>query len=436
MLNFIRKLKKKHAPKGSFGHNALTLMTGTVIAQAVPIAIAPILTRIYSPSDFGVWALFISITSIISVIATGRYELAIMLPKKDEDALNIAVLSIIIASGVSFVTLLAVWLFNKPITKLLGNPEISNWLYFIPVSVLLTGIFQALNYWSNRRKQYKRLAMRKILQSGTTVISQLISGSMKSGSSGLIGGSIIGQAVATGIFAREVWKEDKKEVYLIDTAKLKQLFNRYNNFPKYDIPSSLINVLSNQLPVVFFSSFFSSAIAGFYSLTQRILTTPISLVATSILDVFKQKASEDYARFGNCNKIYIKTFRVLVMFSIIPFTVLFISAPALFMFIFGEKWKMAGEYAQIMTTMFFFRFIASPLSFVLYIAEKQHYEFIWQLVLFFLTIASLLIGGFLKDAKISIILFSFLYALMYIFYLMLTYRVSKGDSIKRLYLQE
>ena len=99
----------KLKPKSEFSRNVLTLMTGTTIAQAIPIAISPILTRIYAPEDFGMFALYMSVASIISVIATGRYELAIMLPKKDEDAVNIVALSIIISFFVSFISLLIVF---------------------------------------------------------------------------------------------------------------------------------------------------------------------------------------------------------------------------------------------------------------------------------------------------------------------------------------
>ena len=129
----IKRLKKRFT-SGSFARNVLTLMTGTTIAQAIPIAISPILTRIYTPEDFGVFALYMSIASIIAVLATGRYELAIMLPKKDEDAVNIVALSIIIAFFVSLISFLIVFIFNTQITNLLGNPEISNWLYFIPIT--------------------------------------------------------------------------------------------------------------------------------------------------------------------------------------------------------------------------------------------------------------------------------------------------------------
>ena len=138
---------KRFLPKSEFGRNVLTLMTGTTIAQAIPIAISPILTRIYTPEDFGLFAFYASIASIISVVATGRYELAIMLPKKDDDAINIVVLSILISFLVSLLSLIIVLVFNTQITNLLGNPEIANWLYFIPLTVLFTGIYQSFNYW-------------------------------------------------------------------------------------------------------------------------------------------------------------------------------------------------------------------------------------------------------------------------------------------------
>jgi len=89
----LTKLK----PKSEFSRNVLTLMTGTTIAQAIPIAISPVLIRIYTSEDFGVFALYMSIASILSVVATGRYEMAIMLPKKDSDAINVVVLSMIIS---------------------------------------------------------------------------------------------------------------------------------------------------------------------------------------------------------------------------------------------------------------------------------------------------------------------------------------------------
>jgi len=150
--------------KSEFVRNVVTLMTGTTIAQAIPIAVSPILSRLYSPDDFGVFALFMSAAGIISVIATGCYEYAIVLPENDEDAINIVALSIIIAFMVSAASFLVLWLCNREISALVNNPDISKWLYFIPLVVLLTGLYQSFNYWFNRKKRFRKLAVARVAQ--------------------------------------------------------------------------------------------------------------------------------------------------------------------------------------------------------------------------------------------------------------------------------
>ena len=145
---------RKKLNLNEFNRNVVTVMTGTTIAQAIPIAIMPILTRLYTPEEFGIFALYVAIASIFGVIATARYELAIMLPKKDSEAANLFNLSIIITFIISLFTLLFVLIFHQPLINLIGNPEIGKWLYFIPLTVLFTGLYQTLNYWSSRKKNF------------------------------------------------------------------------------------------------------------------------------------------------------------------------------------------------------------------------------------------------------------------------------------------
>jgi len=147
MNKFINPLKSE------FGRNVLTLMTGTTIAQAIPIAIMPILTRIYPPESFGVFALFLAITAVGASMATGQYEQAIVLPKSKKDALSIVILSIVITFGLSIVLLLMIIIFNNQIVNLLNNSEIKSWLYFIPLSVFLVGVYNSLNFFNIRKKK-------------------------------------------------------------------------------------------------------------------------------------------------------------------------------------------------------------------------------------------------------------------------------------------
>jgi len=397
-------------------------MTGTTIAQAIPIAISPILTRIYTPEDFGVFALYMSIASILSVVATGRYELAIMLPRKDEDATNIVALSIIITLLVSLITLLLVILFNTLVTKLLGNQEISSWLYFMPLTILLTGVYQSLKFWSNRQKQYKSLAINRVTQSTATATSNLSLGLVGLGSSGLIMGGLIGQSLATMLLAKMINTKDKSAFKKIKKLKIIALAKRYINFPKFDILASFSSVSAQELVHILFNSLFSATIAGYYYLTQRVLGLPIAILASAILDVFKERASKDYKQYGNAKTIYISTFKKLILLGTLPSILLYIFAIDIFTFVFGKNWVIAGEYTQILTPMLFLRFMSSPLSFMIYIAEQQKVNIIGQ----FLFLSSTIISFYLAETPKGVVIFlSIFFSLIYIYYLYISAKMAK-----------
>jgi len=357
----ITKLK----PKSEFSRNVLTLMTGTTIAQAIPIAISPILTRIYTPEDFGVFALYMGIASILSVVATGRYEMAIMLPKKDSDAINIVALSIIISFFVSFISFFIVFIFNVQITNLLGNPEISNWLYFIPITVLLTGIYQSFHYWSNKKKQYKRLATSRVIQSGTTSATNLGMGFGGFGSSGLILGGVLGQGVATAILANMVWSEDSNLLKYFNKLKMVALMKKYIKFPKFVLPTSLLDIVSLKIPIFAISSIFQNlTILGLYTVVDRILSVPFSILGGAIGQNFYQEFSTrvNNKNYKQAKLLLIKVWLYLFLIGIIPAILIFIYGAEVFSFIFGTEWKDAGVIASILIWMYLFRFISSSTS--------------------------------------------------------------------------
>jgi O-antigen/teichoic acid export membrane protein len=248
--------------------------------------------------------------------------------------------------------------------------------------------------------------------------------------SGLVFGEIFGRISATCVLAYKTLKEDILYIKQIKPENMKAQFRRYKNFPKYSLPADLVNVVTNQIPVFTLNRFFSSSILGNYSLMERVLGVPVSLVGRAVLDVFKQRASNDYSTKGNCVEIFNKTFKTLVYASIIPTIVLFVFAPHLFKFIFGNDWELAGEFARIMAVLFFFRFTASPLGYMFYIAEKQHYDMIWQIVLFLTSLGSFSLGVFYNDVKIGIWCYAISYSIMYIIYIWLSYNLAKGNLIK------
>ena len=418
-------------PASTYARNVLTLMTGTTLAQALPIAISPILTRLYSPEDFGRFALYMAVAMMVSVVVTGRYELAILLPRQDRDAMHITALAMVLSVAISIVLLIVVLFFSDSIATLLGDTALAPWLYWVPASTLLLGFYQSLNYLSNRKAQYKRLAISRTVQSSSIGLAQLGSGYAGSGAVGLMAGQLTGQVLATAVLARLIWREEHRLIRALRPSRSLALARKYINFPKYLIVAHSFNTASGQMPVLLLSALFSTTAAGFFTLTQRVMAAPMALIASALGDVFRQEASQAYIHQGDCRQIYQKTFKRLLLISAGPFATFFFLAPALFSWVFGEQWRVAGEYAQILTPMAFLQFITSPLSSMFMIAEKQRLDLLWQIFLITLVVLSFVLGNMLSSAKGALMVFSAAYCVAYAINGLMTYGFSKSRTKDR-----
>lgn len=403
--------------KSEFSKNVLTLMTGTTIAQAIPIAISPILTRIYSPEDFGVLALFVAITAILGSIATGRYELAIMLPEEDEDAINVAALGVLITTFISALTLVPAIVLNETITEALNNQEIGFWLYFVPLVVFLTGLFNVLNYLNTRKKLYKDIAKAGVLKSLALASVQLSIGMLKSGATGLISGQMVSHVIANYRLAINTKKN--YDLSTVTKAKIKAVAKRYINFPKYSMWAILANSLAQNFTNILVSLYYSVATLGFYSLAQKLLGMPSSLIGKSIGQVYFQQAVIEKQKTGKAVNTFNKTSKKLFIFSVGAFVPLYFVLPLAFEIVFGKEWRISGEYAQITLPFVAMQFIAAALSNTNNVFEKQKIALVWQIGLSIISIGSILVAQvyeldfvtFIKAFSAS--LFSY-YAILYL----------------------
>ncbi|WP_193210334.1 oligosaccharide flippase family protein [Aliarcobacter butzleri] len=397
----LNKLK----PKSEFSRNILTLMTGTTIAQAIPIAISPILTRIYTPEDFGIFALFIAVTSIFGSIASGRYELAIMLPKKDEDAVNIFVLGLIITCFITIILFILMILFNDYLTKLLGNEEISFWLYFVPLTVFFTGLWNLLNYYNNRKKNYKDIANAIVVKSIVLVIFQLIVGLLKHGVIGLIVGQIISQIIANFKLLKNIYT-DKKLILSISKLKIRALSRRYISFPKHNMIPSMLDNLTSQLIYIIIPKIFSLLVSGQFFLANRIVNLPVSLMSNSISQVYLQKISENKNKKIKNMDIFISTIKKLFIIALPIGIAGFFLSPNIFLFIFGKEWIISGEIAQYLFLIFLVTFCISPLSVSFIPSMDLKKSAYWQYLYFCTSTLFFLITLYLKlDLKTFLIFF-------------------------------
>lgn len=365
-----------------FNQNVLTLATGTSIAQAIPLLVAPILTRIYSPDEFGLMATFMAMASFLAVMSTGRYEYAIVLPETESDA-N-AVLLLTFASMIGFFVLLEVVALTSGdvIAELLGHGPIEAWLVYVPVSVLMIGAFNTLNLWCNRQKSYKKMGIARVTQTGTSSLSQILFGLRESTAGGLIFGAMLGQLVSTVVLAsayvRQAWTMSRWWHWV----SIRKVAHFYRGHPSQLLPADVIGAASLQMPIFILLSAHGPASVGLYVLANRIVLMPVSLVAEAIGQVYRQQASEQFREGNGFRSLFMHTLVRAVGIAIVPTIVLLIFAPDLIRFVFGADWAAAGPITQIVVVAAFFQFVTTCLDNGALIVGATRYLLFWHLVRF------------------------------------------------------
>jgi len=406
-----------------FNKHVLTLVFGTSFAQALLVCASPILTRIYTPDDFGVFTLFFSVIMIFSAIINLRYELAITLPEDENDAINLCALAFIINCTISLIVFLCIIIFHTPISNIFNNGKIDTWLYFIPLAVFLIGLFNILNYFNIRKENYKEISKATVLKSISTLCAQLIIGVVKVGPAGLIIGNMFGNAIANIKLFKSFMTIDIYKV--VSKKNMYKLMYRYKNFPKYSVWSILSNKLAYHINDILISLFFSLASLGFYSIIQRVLALPSSLLGTSVSQVFLQKGTEEKKEKGNIKNIFSQTITKMFLFAIPFFGLSFVVVEDIFSFVFGKNWAIAGEYAKILIPFFFIRFIVVSVSTTEVIMEKQKTGLYFNLIFLTFCISVIVILQH-KPFETFLTYFSIIGSIIYFLYGVVLYYISKG----------
>lgn len=364
-MMFVRKFKEN-----DFAKNIVTLLTGTTAAQIIPLALSPVLTRLYSPDDFGILALFFSICSILSVVAAGRYELSIVIPEKDEEAANIVFLSIFVSAVFALFLQIVFAVFNSEIASLLGNESISFWLYFVPLVVFMMSLYNILRYFSIRIKDFKNVAVTRAVKSAAGGAIKLVLGLVGFTSGGLVTGEVISQFFGNTSLIRNVYR--RKELFAgVNRAKMAEEAKKYSDFPKFSLPGALSNSLSLNLNSFFLTSFFSLAVLGQYALVNKAVSVPLTIIGSSVSDAYFQRAARERNETGSAKNAFIQSAKYLSFIAVPVFLVLFFFGEVLFAFVFGDSWKIAGSYAKILSFLVAVRLVAAPLSVTMSTFEKQ-----------------------------------------------------------------
>lgn len=407
----------KQAVLSQFGKNVAKMISGTSVSQAIVILISPVLTRLYSPSEFGLLAVYSSLISIIGIAGTGRYEIAIVLPRREREAANVFALSVFIALCIGAALLLLTIAFGSEAATLLEQPDLQKWLFLLPLSIAVGGIYQAFSFWNNRKGRFGVISKSRVVQSGSVSAVQTGMGAASLTSGGLIAGLVSGQLISTIYLAKKSYRSVSEYWKYINYRRILACARKYKRFPVYSVWGGLANTGASHMPVFFITQIFGGAVTGIYSLALRVVNLPATVITSSLTDVFfKEVVSISHSDPGRLPQFVWRLFLTLFLVSLPPVLILFMWGEQIFGFVFGQEWARAGTFAGILSFAMAIKFSVSPLSAVLGLVRHIRKGFIWQNI-YLATITATLILAASLPVDLFIIALTVHEIVLYLIYL-------------------
>jgi Membrane protein involved in the export of O-antigen and teichoic acid len=400
VFNYIKKL----LTSDFFKHSA-TLLSSNFIAQLIVFLAYPLLTNLYDPTTWGEFSYFITIVAILSTIPTGKYDMAIFLPKSKRKVSALFYLSNMGNVAFLLLSILVLVLCKKPIVSLLGDKStIIPLLPLIPFLVFLNGIWQPLHQLMLRQKKYAKISSYNLTQSIIGTLAKGLLGWKQIAYSGMIIGQAIGlffSALVGVLLGRKSVKKLQKP----NKADIKEVAREYANFPKYELPNQLITTLSGNLPILMLSAYFDMAEIGLLAFVLAIGLTPVNLFSSSIAQVLLQRMSENKRKDKNIKSECV-AFTKMCFFVLLPaFCLLALLPESFFSFVFGEQWAGVTPYFRMLIPHYFFSLVIVSLSFIPDIFLKQKTAFKISIVYLLLKIAALALGIYFHSFALAVALY-------------------------------
>lgn len=437
IFNFI-KTKKEKLLAGE-RKNFFTLFFGGSIATIVPLFLAPVLSRIYHPIDYGIVAVFMALINIFNAFFNSHYNHSILIQKKTANTVNAIFLTNIINAIVSVIILILLVVFPKIITFVSGeNIIFSKFIYLIPLVVFLNGFNSSLGSWYQKNALYKAISTLGIIYSLSSIGFQIFYAilvplflNIIPDYRGLLGGyflsTVLTSVISIGYFLKPFWKNKK----LFSLSRAFKLLKMEKKFFLISLPNDLMQTISNELPTLFLSKTITVYEVGNISYARRFLGIPLNIGSTAISQVFSRRAIEEIHKNDNCKQIFLKTALGSFLIGLVPFLLLLFFGPQLFSFVFGKKWLLAGQFAQILGFYYYLNFIVGPLTYVYFIRKKLLEDFIIHLYLILSSLASLYFGYLIfETSKGMLFLFTVNYSLVYIYYFIRSYFLSLNPDVE------
>lgn len=419
MKSLLDKVNAKLNAQGGFLKAISVLVGGTTFAQILGIITLPIITRLYNPSEFGLFAMYTSILAVIMVIGCLRYEIAIPIPRDNNTALSLVKVSLLSLFSMTIILFLIIIIIHY-----LGfNNFFKGWLWVIPISIFLTCIFNIFQYWYIRQKEFKYIAITKIQQSSIVSFAQIIGGLMHV-SGGLILGSLLGLILG---FVRYIHKFIKEKNSVLNRTFKKEALE-YKNFPLFSTFEALFNTGGVYLPLIIIGVFLNKEDLALVFLTIKVLALPISLIGSAIAQVYLSHAGE-YSRRAELRSFTNNILKKLVVLMTIPFLLILVLAPKYSTFIFGNSWEGVGQLILIMLPWFYLQLLSSPVSSSLHVTNNQKIALLLQIFGFVLRVGGVYFLCVFDKKAIVIEYYAYSGAIFYLVYFcVIQYLIAYSDK--------
>lgn len=336
------------------------LTLGAGVGQLAVLLAAPVMTRIYSPSEFGIFAVFMSVVGILGPVASLRYEFALLVAN-DTDKHSLLWLSVIICLAFSVIAGLVVYQFALKEFLNFSAAPVSQYWWLYSFGVFSVGLAQIFSYFATREHWFGLLSVSKALQGVSNVFASIVLGLLGGGVGGLMGGYVTGYVLNAMIFLKRAKCTFGNTVVschqLISTAK------EYRRYPLFTMPSDVVSAAGLMFPPLALGFLYGAETAGIYALTQRVVGSPLAMVGQAVGQVYIGNASRLWASDTVVFRRHF--FNLLVQLSGIGFVVVLLASlvvPEISTMIFGPEWSEMGDYLRVLSVMFFFQFVVSPLS--------------------------------------------------------------------------
>lgn len=346
------------------------LVGGTAFSQAIMLIALPVTTRLYSPEDFSLLAVYAALLAILSVSACLRFDIVIPIPEAEDDAVNVLAVALLLSIIISAALAIPFLIVPEAISNLLNQPGLAPYLWLVPLGVFLNSSYSALQYWATREKKFPAIAKTRIGQSVGGTGAQLTLGWIGMTPLGLILGQMISTGAGVFSLAYSAVSANNKLFSNISLRSMKQQVQRYERFPKYSTFDALVNSSGMQLPLVLIAALAVGPEAGFLILAMRTMQAPVGLVGGAVSQVYLSHASDEY-RKGNLPVFTSQMLIGLMKVGVGPLAFMGFFAPVAFALIFGEEWRRSGELVSWMTPWFILQFLGSPISMVMHVRERQ-----------------------------------------------------------------